>query len=377
MNEASGMEKVGGPPGAGAGGSRGLPSFTGPALVVAVLVGGFAPAGEPMAAQTPEAEGSRPAVHVISTGGTIANAPGARLSGEELVREVPALDDLARVTAEEFSNLPSGALTLDDWLALAKRIEELWAERPELSGIVVTHGTDTMEETAYFLDLTLAPCRPVVVTGAMRRPTEPGADGPANLLSSVRVAAAQEARELGVVVVMNDQILPAREVTKASTSGADALRAPGAGRLGITDVDGVVLERDRERDGCGEGAFPLSALDELPRVEVVYSTLGADGSQVRAAMEEGAQGIVMAGVGRGGTTPGQQAALEDALDRGVVVVLGSRAEEGRVPVERGAGVDGALLGAGELTPQKARILLMLALTRTQDTGQIREIFARH
>jgi L-asparaginase len=300
------------------------------------------------------------------------------------VAEIPELGDLASISVEQFSNLPSGAIDLAQWLAMAGRIDALFRTRPELAGIVVTHGTDTMEETAYFLDLTLSHCRPVVVTGAMRPASMAGADGPANLLNSVRLAVMEQAREIGAVVLMNDEILPGRDATKIDTSRMNAFVAGGGGRLGVADPDAVVLERAPRSRSCGRPAFDLSGVEDLPRVEVVYTYLGADGAPIRSAVEAGARGIVVASVGRGGTTPAQREALQEARERGVAVVLSSRTGAGRVPVSRewvpevtASGPRGALLGAGDLTPQKARILLMLALTHTDDPAQLRALFSAH
>jgi L-asparaginase len=325
-----------------------------------------------------------PGVLVLATGGTISNTEGDRLTGEDLVAELPQLGELARISVEQFSNVASGAITLEQWQGMAARIDELFRGRDDLAGIVITHGTDTMEETAYFLDLTLAQCRPVIVTGAMRRASMAGADGPANLLNSVRLAVADEAREVGAVVLMNDEILPAREVTKVHTSRVNAFVAVGAGPLGVADPDAVVLERSPRPRSCGTPAFDLTGVDELPRVDVVYTYLGADGAMIRSAVEAGARGIVIASVGRGGTTPAQREAMAEARARGVHVVLSSRTGAGRVPTARGSGPDpdapageGAILGAGDLTPQKARVLLMLALTRTDQPHELLEILQTH
>ena len=318
-----------------------------------------------------------PRVHVVATGGTISNTEGDRLTGEELVAGLPGVEEVARITVEQFSNVASGAITLEQWLELSRRIDGLFMEDPELAGVVITHGTDTMEETAYFLDLTLADCRPVIVTGSMRPASAPGTDGPANLLASIRVAASEGAGRLGSVVLMNDEIFPGREVTKIHTSRTHAFVAPAVGGLGVVDPDAVVLHRAPAHRMCGTPAFPVSHLEGLPRVDVVYTALGSDGALVRAAVEAGAKGIVMASVGRGGVTPGQGEAVDQALERGVVVVRSSRTGAGRVPVDRGSQEARPTLGAGDLNPQKARILLMLALTRTDDPDELREIFRRH
>ncbi|TVR66099.1 MAG: asparaginase [Gemmatimonadales bacterium] len=319
-----------------------------------------------------------PRVHVLATGGTISNTEGDRLTGDDLVRGLPEAGTLARFTVEQFSNVASGAITLTQWMEMASRIHELFTGDDPPVGVIVTHGTDTMEETAYFLDLTLAQCRPVVVTGAMRRASMAGADGPANLLNAVRLAVHGEADRLGAVVLMNDEIFPAREVVKVHTSRMNAFEAPGVGPLGVADPDSVVLRSHLAAGECGTAAFDLEGVHELPRVEIVHAHLGADGTLIRAAVAAGAQGIVLASVGRGGATPDQSAAIREAREAGVVVVRSSRTGAGRVPVGSGMRDDlpGAILGAGDLTPQKARILLMLALTTTSDADQLREIFLR-
>jgi L-asparaginase len=329
------------------------------------------------------AQGDLPDVHVVATGGTISNmGETPRRTGNELVDGLPGIEEIADVSSEQFLNTFSGAITLDQWRRLALRIDEVFRERPGLAGVVVTHGTDTMEETAYFLDLTVRDCRPVVLTGAMRRAVDIGADGPANLFDAIRLAAHPEARRLGAVLLMNDEIFPAREVTKTHTSRPDAFAAPGAGPVGVADSDAIAFLDEPVDRSCGADAFDLSGVESLPRVDVVYAYQGADGSLIRAAVAAGAKGIVTAGVGRGGTTPGQSEAIEEAVAKGVIVVASNRTGAGRVPVGGEGRLDdwrpgrGARLGAGDLNPQKARILLMLALTRTGDPREIMEIFKK-
>ena len=360
------------------------------ALVLALTLGLMSlgvGAAAPVLAQMPGSD--PPRVLLLATGGTISNTDGPRRTGEELVAGLPGIEAVASLRVEQFANVASGAITLEQWLALARRIDALFEDDPELAGIVVTHGTDTMEETAYFLDLTLAPCRPVVVTGAMRQATALGADGPANLFNAIRVAAAPHTREIGAVVLMNDEIFPAREVAKISTNRIDAFIAAGAGRLGVTDADAVVLERSPRPRTCGSPVFNLDGITALPRVEIVTTYLGGDGALVRAAVASGARGIVVGSVGQGGTTPDQRAAIQEAREAGVAVVISSRTGSGRVPVRRGAGggggggddapgsdeePPGALLGADSLTPVKARILLMLALAEGAGPERLQEVF---
>ncbi len=329
------------------------------------------------------AQQALPRVQVIATGGTISNTGGAeRLTGEELVRSLPGVEQVAQLTVEQFSNVASGAITSEHWLNLARRVNELYRTQSDLAGIVVTHGTDTAEETAYFLDLTVASCRPVVVTGAMRRATDVGADGPANLLNSIRTAVSPEAVGRGTLLLLNDEIFGAREVTKSNTSRMDAFVAPSTGPVGVADPDSVVFHREPTRRDCERAGFDVEQVNSLPRVEIVYSYAGADSVAVDAAIAAGARGLVVASVGRGGMTPGQAAALRRARGRGVHVVISSRTGGGRVPVRRGedpteaTSAEGGILGAGDLNPQKARILLMLALTRTHDPSEITTIFHR-
>ncbi len=333
------------------------------------------------------AQRPRPAVHVIATGGTISNlGSGARRTGEELIRGIPGLDTTFAVTVEQFSNVASGSITTEHWMALARRIDELFRTRPDLRGVVVTHGTDTMEETAFFLDLTVGSCRPVVLTGAMRRAVDIGAEGPANLYNSIRLAASPSARGRGTMVLLNDEIHAARFVTKANTSRLDAFASPDAGPLGVTDPDTLVFHQPPSRS-CGTRTaqaptFDMKSVGTLPRADIVYSYIGADSVTVNALVNAGARGLVLASVGRGGMTPGQAAAVRRGVDRGVLVIMSSRTGSGRVPLNEQEGLKdwspgrGAILGAEDLNPQKARILLMLALARTQDPREIARYFRR-
>ena len=332
----------------------------------------------PLRAQPP-----RPAVHLIATGGTISNLGGSgRLTGEQLLAAVPQLDSVARLSVEQFSNVASGSVTTAQWVALARRINELFATRPELHGVVVTHSTDTLEETAYFLDLTVGGCRPVVVTGAMRNPTMVAPDGPANLHNAVRVAASTDARRHGALVLLNDEIFAARDASKTNTVRLDAFTAPGRGPVGVADPDTLVFTRPPLRGACETPAFDVRGITDLPRVDIVYSHVGADSVAIDAAVAAGARGIVVASIGRGGMTPAQGRAARRATERGVIVVSSSRTGSGRVPaptperLERVPAGQGAILGAEDLNPQKARVLLMLALTRSADPRNVAESFRK-
>ena len=329
------------------------------------------------------ADDPAPPVLVLATGGTIANTrDGDRMTADDLLDALPGIEDVARIEVEQFSNERSAALTMHDWVRLAARINALFDERPELQGVVVTHGTDTMEETAYFLSLTVSDCRPVILTGAMRRPNDVAADGPANLFDAIKVAAHPSARTIGSVVVMNDEILPAREATKAHTSRVDAFTAPGVGSIGsVTVADSVqIAQRAAQGRACDAPLATVDTTTTLPRVDIVYTYQGADGTLVRAAVAAGARGLVVAAAGAGAVTPDQRDALAEAIDAGVVVVRSSRTGAGQVRVHRTEEqiADGApaWLGAGDLNPQKARVLLMLALSRTSDPAEVARLIER-
>jgi L-asparaginase len=329
-------------------------------------------AAAPLDAQT------RPRVHVLATGGTISNLGGdARRTGNELVSAIPALANLANVTVEQFSNIASGAITHEQWRGIAARISALLKEPNAPAGIVITHGTDTMEETAYFLDLTVPTCAPIIITGAMRQADAVGADGPANLLNAVRVAVAPNARNQGALILMNDEIFRARDVTKSDASRLNAFTAPNSGPVGIADPDSVVFLRAAERRTCGP-VFDLSTLGALPRVDVIYTHIGADSVLVDAAVAAGARGLVVAGVGRGGMPPALGRAARRALDRGVIVVVSSRTGAGRVGQVFNDTTNvpgrGAMVAAQELNPQKARVLVMLALAAKYEPTRIAALF---
>lgn len=334
-----------------------------------------------------------PRVRVIGTGGTIASKGKdvLQLSGysialtvREIVESVPGVDQIAQVEAEQFSNIGSFAMTPDLWLKLARRINEIFEQDPGLTGIVISHGTDTLEETAYFLHLTVHSDRPVVLVGAMRPATALSADGPLNFFNAVRVAVSQESRGKGVLVLLNGQISSARDVTKQNTHRADAFQPGDFGYLGSVDMDRVVFYRSPIRRHTVNSVLKVEELTSLPRVDIVYSYAGADGVMIDALVKAGARGIIVAGTGAGDITYGEGEAVLRARKLGVFVVRGSRVGSGRVidsPLlgqnGRGNGVgykDRGIVAADNLTPQKARILLMLALTRTSDPQEIQRLF---
>jgi L-asparaginase len=334
-----------------------------------------------------------PTVRLVATGGTISNRSGGRLTPEELVSSVPTLAQYVQAETEQFSNIASSDLTLDQWLALSRRVNELFDSRPELAGIVVSSGTDTLEETAYFLHLTVRSNRPVVVVGSMRRPEALGYDGAANLLQAFRVAAAPASVNRGVLVVMNNEINSAREVVKTDSGRLQAFDTRGYGVLGTVDAGAIHYYRRTERRHTRASEFDVRGLDSLPRVDVLLSYQDAPGDLIRAAVESGAAGLVIAGAGAGATSPSQREALRDVLENEIVVVITTRTGGGRVaprrrPVstedrddedgeEDGSRFSPYRVAGQDLTPVKARILLMLALTRTKAGAEIQRMFEEY
>lgn len=327
----------------------------------------------------------RPRVALIITGGTIDSVgadrldlawyieAGKRLGPGELVARVPELASVADVVEVPFRRLPSQAIKDRDLIDLVAAIHKLFDE-DRADGVVVTHGTNTLEETAYFLHLTLKRDRPVVIVGSMRPSSGLSADGDLNLLNATRVAASPAARGLGVLVVLNDTINGARDVTKTATYRVETFQGRDLGPLGYADADGSVVFYHRPgRPHTTETEFDVSSLDALPRVDVVVSYINADGVMIDAAVAAGARGIVSAGTGSGRPTPEEDAALDRAAAAGVVVCQGSRVGSGRSVRSPGLKRRG-WVAADNLQPWKARMLLALALTRTTDLDEIQRIF---
>jgi L-asparaginase len=334
------------------------------------------------ARQVPTPEDALPRVLVIATGGTIASRAGApQIPGNELVEAVPELARHARITTEQFASVGSSAMTPDHWLRLARRVNEAFAADSGLAGIVVTHGTDSMEETGYFLHLTVRDERPVVVVGAMRSANAVSADGPANLLAAVRTAVSPEARGKGGLIVLNDRIYSARDVQKMDNNRVDAFRSEW-GPLGVVDGDGVFFQRQIVTRHTVQAEFDLSLVEALPEVGIASDFAGHDGAGLHAWAGR-TRGVVLETFGGGRTSPGGTRAAVEVAGGGVPVVLASRVAEGRVmtrsvsPVGGGGSVpmhEAGLVAARDLPAHKARVLLMLALTRTSDAAQIQRMF---
>jgi L-asparaginase len=327
-----------------------------------------------------------PRVAVLLTGGTIDSVgkdrldlawyieAGKRLGEGELLGGLPELHSIAEVQEIPFRRLPSHALLDKDWLDLLRTIHAIFAE-DRADGIVITHGTNTIEETAYFLNLTLKADKPVVVVGSMRPSSAMSADGYLNLLNAVRVAADPDARGRGCLLVMNDTIFNGRDVTKNATYRVEAFQSRDLGPLGFADADGKVLFYHQPlRRHTVDTDFDVQHLPSLPRVDVVVSYVGADGTMIEAAAKAGAKGIVSAATGAGRPTPAEDAAFDKAFrETGMLMCLCSRVASGRVVRSPGLAARGFVAG-DNLQPWKARILLSLGLTKTNNTDEIQRMF---
>ncbi|WP_345197421.1 L-asparaginase 2 [Kistimonas scapharcae] len=325
----------------------------------------------------------RSRIAILTTGGTIAGEgqsqtggayTSAKLGVQQLLEAVPELHDVADITGEEVVSIGSQDMSDEVWLTLAKRINAVLAQ-DDIDGIVITHGTDTMEETAWFLHLTVHSNKPVVLTGAMRPATARSADGPLNLYNAAVTAASPEAVDRGVMVVMNDTVFGARDVTKMHTSGVDTFQAPNFGPLGYVHDGIVTFQRRPEMHHTMTSEFDVSGLDKLPQVGIVFGYSNCSPLPVNAYVGAGYQGIVHAGLGNGNIHCDVLDALVNASRDGVRVVRSSRANSGSTTM---AGeVDDEQYGfiaSLHLNPQKARVLLQLALTKTTDRDAIQNYF---
>ncbi|EAL5039490.1 type II asparaginase [Campylobacter jejuni] len=324
-------------------------------------------------------------IAILGTGGTIAGfidstiattgyAAGA-IDIDVLIKAVPQIRDLADISWEQIANIDSSNMCDEIWLRLAKKIAKLFAEG--IDGVVITHGTDTMEETAYFLNLTIKSDKPVVLVGAMRPSTAISADGSKNLYNAVALVANKEAKNKGVMVAINDKILSARGVVKTHSLNVNAFSSPDFGDLGYI-VDGKVFFYNNVTKAHTKNApFDVSKLTSLPKVDILYS-YSNDGSGVaaKALFEHGTKGIVVAGSGAGSIHKNQKDVLKELLKKGLKVVVSSRVVAGCVAVSDSDEKLG-FISAEDLNPQKARVLLMLALTKTSDPKKIQEYFLKY
>ncbi len=324
-----------------------------------------------------------PTVVVLATGGTIAGAAGSDVQAayksgqvgvDQLLAAVPQAKKVATLRGEQISNIGSQDMNDEVWLKLARRVNEL-AAMSDVAGIVITHGTDTIEETAYFLNLVVKSRKPVVLTAAMRPSTALSADGPLNFFNAVAVAANKDASERGVLVVVNDWIHGASSLTKTSTTAVQTFMSPVRGLIGTVAYGEVEFYRGGVGRNTVNSEFSLDGVTTLPRVDIIMAYENMDGALIDAAVAAGAKGLVIAGVGNGNMTEPAVKALAAQAKKGIVSVRSSRVLTGRVG--RNVELNDDELGfvaSLEHNPQKARVLLRLALTKTTDLKQIQRYF---
>ena len=342
-----------------------------------ILVGLFVAVGPQSFAQ------NKPNIVILATGGTIAGAAATGTQSgytsgavgiDTMVRGVPGIEKLANIKGEQISNVGSQDMSFDIMLKLAKRINEI-LPTPGVDGIVITHGTDTMEETAYFLNLTVKSDKPVVLVGSMRPSTAVSADGPLNLYNAVAVAADPAARGRGVLVVLNDHIHAAHSLTKTSTTAIQTFMSPLRGLVGVSAYGKNDWYNTPPWKHTTQSEFDISKVTKLPRVDIVFACADMPPDLIDASVSAGAKGIVIAGVGNGNMNKASLDAAARAVKKGVVVVRSSRVATGMV--DRNVEVNDDELGfvaSDELNPQKSRILLSLALLNNHPPSQLQALF---
>ena len=343
-------------------------------LIAAVLI------WEPVRAQR------LPNIVVLATGGTIAGAAGSDVQAgytsgqvgvEKLLAAVPQAKKLATMRGEQIANIGSQDMNDEVWLRLARRVNELAAMK-DVDGIVITHGTDTIEETGYFLNLVVKSSKPVVLTAAMRPSTALSADGPLNFFNAVAVAANKEAAGKGVLVVVNDWIHGARSLTKTSTTAIQTFLSPLQGLIGTVAYGTTEFYRGPVGKHTTQSEFSLDGVTALPRVDIIMAHENMDGVLLNAAAAAGARGLIVAGVGNGNMTASALEALAALAKKGVIAVRSTRVAIGRVG--RNVEVDDDKLGliaSDELNPQKARVLLRLALLKPRPVAEIQRLFTEY
>jgi L-asparaginase len=360
---------------------RALNKMLGIVAAVALVAAHAATAQVPATASTDAA--AKPNIVILATGGTIAGAAATGTQAgytsgavtiDAMLKAVPGIMDLATIKGEQISNVGSQDMSFEIMLKLAKRINELLAQ-PSVDGVVITHGTDTMEETAYFLNLVVKSDEPVVMVGSMRPSTAVSADGPLNLYNAVAVAADPQAKGRGVLVVMNDWIHAAHSLTKASTTAVQTFLSPVRGLVGITAYGKQDFYNTPTWKHTKDSEFDVSRVTALPRVDILYASADMSADLIDAAVDRGAKGIVIAGVGNGNMNKASVDAAARAVKKGVAVVRSSRVATGSVG--RNVELNDDELGfiaSDELNPQKSRILLSLALLKQRSPAELQQLF---
>lgn len=328
-----------------------------------------------------------PRIIILATGGTIAGQgtnvdragyiPG-KLSIRDLLSDIPSINKIADVKGEQVASIGSYDMTIEIWIKLARRINEIFANN-EADGIVVTHGTDTQEETAYFLNLTVKSDKPVVLTGAMRPATAISADGPKNLYDAILVASDPQSKGKGVIVSFDETLYDGKNVVKMNTTHVNAFDSPNTGPIGqVYDGKVIYYSQPFQKENV-DPHFDISRLDSLPNVEIVYLYVDASVVAINAFINNKTDGLIIAGVGNGCINKNVLQAVGTAVKKGIIVVRASRVPSGRVTQFNQVFDDKKLgtIAGDDLNPQKARILLMLALTITKDKNIIQEMFLNY
>ncbi len=328
-----------------------------------------------------------PRVIILATGGTIAGQgtsatsagyiPG-KLPIDELLKNIPSINKIANITGEQIASVGSYDMTVQIWMKLAKRINEIF-EKNEADGIVITHGTDTQEETAYFLNLTVKSEKPVVLTGAMRAATAISADGPKNLYDAIVVAGDTQSRGKGVMVCFNEMLYDAKNVVKVNTTNVNAFASFNTGPIGQVYDGRVTYYAQPLNKKSDHSPFDVSKLDSLPKVEIAYMYVDASASAIKAFINDRVDGLIIAASGDGTFNKSMLQAVDTAVKKGIVVVRSSRVASGRVTQFHQVFDDKKLgtIASDDLNPQKARILLMLALTITKDKDKLQQMFLEY
>ena len=336
--------------------------------------------------QTGSAQGKKPKVVILATGGTIAGSAASQTSAgyqsgavavDALIAAVPTLKDLADVSGEQIASIGSQDMNDEVWLKLGKRVNEILA-KPDVAGVAITHGTDTMEETSYFLNLVVHSDKPVVLTGSMRPSTAMSADGPLNIYNAVAIAADPTAKGRGVMVTVDDDIHSGHDIVKTHTTDVGTMASGEAGLIGATLFGKQTWYRRPAAVNTKASEFSIDGVTALPRVDIIYAHANMSPDIVTSAVEHGAKGIILAGVGDGNCTAPALDALKEAIAKGVIVVRSSRTNGGII--RRNIEIDDDKTGTVasiELNPAKARVLLQLALLKTKDAKAIQGYFDRY